>query len=66
MEKYEYKAIVIEMNAWGTKAKADYLDVLNEMGAEGWKFIQFMPVETKNLKTQFEILFERKVLVPLA
>jgi len=43
MEKFEYMAVKIEFNIWKGKVKEDYLEILNEYGAKGWRFVQIAP-----------------------
>lgn len=63
METYEYKVVKLKFNIWRNKAESDYLEVLNEMGAQGWRFIDFAPkhVVPKETKNDIEMIFERRV-----
>ena len=63
MERYEYQAVSLEISAWTGRAKMDYLKVLNEYGAEGWRFVQFAPTIAKPRKAGkgIELVFERKI-----
>ena len=47
---------------WTGKPETDYLQILNEYGAQGWRFVDFVPNELrpKGVKGK-EILFERAV-----
>ena len=45
--KYKYQAIRIPYNSWSGKAEADYLDIINEKGAKGWRFVGFEPLIAK-------------------
>lgn len=63
MKKFEYKAIVIKVDrVWTGKAEADYLNVLNEHGSDGWEFVAFVPpvLTPKKMKGQ-EIVFKREI-----
>ena len=63
MEKYEYKSVSIGFSVWTGRAKSDYLEVLNEYGAEGWRFVDFAPnfARPKGVKG-IEMIFERKII----
>lgn len=63
MKRYEYKVVKIDVNIWKTgRPEVDYLDVINEQGAIGWRFIEIIPgqVPKKNPKG-IELLFEREI-----
>ena len=62
MKRYEYKIVTIEISAWTSRAKHDYLEVLNENGKEGWRFIEFSrsQLRPKGVKG-VELLFEREI-----
>lgn len=62
MDRYEYKVINIKYNPWTSKAEEDYLEVLNEQGALGWRFIDFAPgfAQPKGARG-IEMIFERKI-----
>lgn len=66
MERYEYKVINLGYNVWTGKVNHDYYEVLKEMGADGWRFIQFTPGPAKPHKADsgLEMIFERKVTIP--
>lgn len=61
MEKYEYKVVTIDWSMWTGKAKTDYLEVLNELGEQGFRFITFAPhyVKAKGQKG-IDIIFEKR------
>jgi len=62
MKKYEYKVVVVDFSAWKGGAKQDYLPLINEMGAEGWRFVQFAPATAKLPgKKGIELVFEREL-----
>ena len=63
MERFEYKAISINFSIWTGRAKSDYLEILNENGADGWRFIDFAPTfaRPKGVKG-IEMIFERKII----
>ena len=64
MKKFEYKVIVLKVDrVWTGKVDGDYLQLLNEYGVDGWKFVAFVPghLYPKAAKGQ-EILFEREIL----
>jgi len=62
MEKYEYTSVNLEFSPWSGRSKTDYLEVLNEYGANGWRFIEFTPrhLTPKGVKG-VDLLFERKI-----
>ncbi len=61
MEKYEYKAVTVGWNMWTGKAKADYLNIINEYGEQGWRFIQIVPHNyLPKGKRGIELIFEKK------
>lgn len=63
MEKFEYKVVSIEFSTWTGRAKEDYLNVLNDMGIKGWRFVQFTPTSYKPKGAKgIEMVFERKIL----
>jgi len=60
MEKYEYKVVSVKVN-WAGRMKVDYLDILNEYGNDGWRFVNFTPSTIKpTVTSELEIIFERK------
>ncbi len=63
MERFEYQVVSLEYSMWTGRAKTDYLKVLNEYGAEGWRFVQFAPAFAKprGAGKGFELVFERKI-----
>ena len=63
MEKFEYKVVSLGYDVWKGKAKHDYYQILNEYGADGWRFVQFTPSQAKPYKAEsgMEMIFERKI-----
>ena len=64
MKKFEYKVVVLKVDrVWTGKVDGDYLQILNECGAEGWRFVEIVPayLYPKGSKG-LEILFEREIL----
>ena len=63
MDKYEYKAIPVGFNIWKGKLKEDYLEIINEQGSKGWRFIDFAPsIALPKGKKGIELIFERKLI----
>ena len=67
MEKYEYKVVSIKNNAWSGYAEDDYLQIINEYGAQGWRFREFVSgfAKPKGAPKGFEVLLERKIIETL-
>ena len=62
MGQYEYKAIRVDYDVWKGKLKEDYLEIINEQGADGWRFIDFAPpISLPKGKKGLELIFERKL-----
>ena len=63
MDRYEYEIASLEFSMWTGKAKDDYLKILNDYGADGWRFVQFAPAfaKPKGAKKGLEMIFERKI-----
>lgn len=64
MEKYEYKVVKLKFSIWKQKAEADYLEVLNDYGQEGWRFVDFAPkqaVPDNANGNKIEMIFERRI-----
>ncbi len=62
MKKYEYKVVSLKWNRWLGTAKTDYLEVINEYGEKGWRFVQFAPARAHSSKSKgVELVFERQV-----
>ena len=61
MDKFEYKVVILEYNLWTGTASPDYLEVINEYGAEGWRFVEFTPNYARPKGSKgVELIFERK------
>lgn len=62
MVQYEYETESIEFNMWKGHAKQDFLEVINERGRLGWRFVCFVPghMRPKGVK-HHELIFEREV-----
>lgn len=60
MTRYEYTVVSIKKSMWTGKSKADYLEIINEYGAQGWKFVMFADkYASKKPTTRIELVFER-------
>jgi len=59
---FDYKIIRIPISIWTGKAKEDYLDVIKEYAAEGWRFIQVYtpPRAGSGLSYYIEVIFEKR------
>ncbi len=62
MKKYEYKVYSITYSIWTGTAREDYLEIINNLGAKGWRFIDFSPphLRPKGVKGT-DLIFEREV-----
>ncbi|MBT8220090.1 MAG: DUF4177 domain-containing protein [Bacteroidia bacterium] len=62
MVKYEYKVVNVAISQWTSRAKSDYLKIINDYGAQGWRFLQFAPpkVRPRGVKG-IDLIFERVV-----
>jgi hypothetical protein len=62
LKKYIYETYILKFSAWSGKAEQDYLNIINEYGARGWRFVGFPPGFTrpKGMKG-IELLFEKEV-----
>lgn len=60
--KYIYDAISISYSIWTGRSKEDYLEIINEKGRDGWRFVSFAPaiVRPKGVKG-VELLFEKAI-----
>ncbi len=62
MKKYIYETETISFNAFMGRIKTDYLEIINERGAEGYKFICFVPREFKVKGVKgLELFFEKEI-----
>ena len=62
MKNYIYEAISIRYSIWTGRAKQDYLEIINEKGKDGWRFVGFLPYNLKprGVKGQ-ELIFEKEM-----
>ena len=44
---YEYHFVKVELNAWGSKPKEDYQNIIHQYASEGWRFVQIFAPSTK-------------------
>lgn len=58
---YEYHFVKVELNAWGSKPKEDYQNIIHQYASEGWRFVQIFAPSTKEYGSAayFELIFER-------
>ena len=62
MKKYQYKVISLKRSMWTGKAKADYLEVLNKYGRDGWRFKLFADKYAVNKPHKnIELNFQRAI-----
>lgn len=60
--QYEYETINISYSIWTGKSKDDYLEIINERGANGWRFVGFTPLEARPKGVSgIELIFEKVV-----
>lgn len=57
-----YDTVSISYSIWTGRSKDDYLDIINQKGEDGWRFICFAPnyAKPKGVKG-VELLFEKEV-----
>lgn len=62
MKNYVYEAVAIGWSPWTGKSKGDYLEIINERGRDGWRFVGFVPTtfRVKGVKGT-ELVFEKEV-----
>lgn len=62
MKNYIYEVVNISYNIWTGRSKQDYLEILNERGREGWRFVGFLPynMRPKGVKGT-ELIFEKEM-----
>ncbi|NNF36274.1 MAG: DUF4177 domain-containing protein [Saprospiraceae bacterium] len=60
--RYIYEAVSISYSIWTGRSKQDYLEIINERGDEGWRFVTFSPMgaRPKGVKG-IELIFEKQV-----
>ncbi|MDM5246071.1 MULTISPECIES: DUF4177 domain-containing protein [Lysinibacillus] len=58
---YEYYFVKVELNAWGSKPKEDYQNIIHQYASDGWRFVQIFAPSTKGYGSAayFELIFER-------
>jgi hypothetical protein len=58
---YEYHFVKVELNAWGSKPKEDYQNIIHQYASEGWRLVQIFAPSTKGYGSAayFELIFER-------
>ena len=60
--KYIYDAVSISYSIWTGRSKDDYLDIINEKGRDGWRFITFTPINAKPKGVRgIELVFEKAI-----
>ena len=60
--QYEYETIGISYSIWTGKSSEDYLEIINERGANGWRFVCFAPLNARPKGvSDLEMIFERIV-----
>ncbi len=62
MKRYEYQGVEIKVNTWSKKPKEDVLDVMNEYGYLGWRFVAFEPsIKKSESQKVVKLIFEREI-----
>ena len=62
MKKYLYETETISFNAFVGRIKSDYLEIINERGKQGWRFVCFVPKEFKVKGVKgLELVFEKEI-----
>ena len=60
--KYIYETVAISYSIWTGRSKDDYLDVINERGEQGWRFVCFSPMNAKPKGVKgIELIFEKQM-----
>ena len=58
--KYKYETIRINYSIWTGKSSDDYLEIINDRGAQGWRFVCFTPLEARPKGVDgIELVFEK-------
>ena len=59
--RYFYDTVNIRYNIWTGRSKEDYLEIINDKGKDGWRFVGFVPINLrpKGVKGT-ELIFEKK------
>ena len=59
--QYIYETIQISYSIWTGKSKDDYLDIVNERGSLGWRFVGFTPLAARPKGVKgIELIFEKQ------
>jgi len=64
MKKFIYEAQSISYSIWTGKSRDDYLEIINERGRDGWRFVGFLPVNLKPKGKKVkgtELIFEKEI-----
>lgn len=62
MKQFEYEAVQLKYSIWTGKAKFDYLEIINERGRAGWRFVGFAPTFARSKGVKYpEMIFEREL-----
>lgn len=58
--RYIYESISLKYSSMRGRAKEDYLDIINEKGSQGWRFVCFSPLQAKPKGVKgIELVFEK-------
>jgi hypothetical protein len=62
MKQYKYETYILNFSIWTGRTDQDFLNIINEYGSRGWRFVSFAPghVRPKGVKG-IEIIFEKEV-----
>ena len=60
--RYIYETVSINFSIWTGRSTEDYLDIINEKGKDGWRFVTFSPshARPKGVKG-IELIFEKQI-----
>ncbi len=62
MTTYEYEAVNIDYSIWSGRAKSDHLEIINEYGSRGWRFVCFVPARCVPRGSKgIELVFEKTI-----
>lgn len=59
MHEYSFISIPTKRHRSGTVPEVDYRDVIREQAAQGWEFVQAIPLMT-DVKPRLELVFRRE------
>ena len=60
--KFIYEAESISFSVWTGRSKDDYLQIINERGEQGWRFVGFLPATAKPKGVKgTELIFEKQI-----